>query len=39
VVVKHEIQHPGGIALETDVFGYKIDALMQVLNRKLEKYA
>jgi GNAT superfamily N-acetyltransferase len=38
-VVKQEIQTVGGMALETDVFGYKINTLMNVLHQKLEKYA
>jgi ribosomal protein S18 acetylase RimI-like enzyme len=39
VVVKQEIQHPGGMELETDIFGYKIDNLMKTVDQKLEKYA
>jgi GNAT superfamily N-acetyltransferase len=38
-VVKQEVQHPGGMALETDVFGFKINTLMEILDQKLEKYA
>jgi GNAT superfamily N-acetyltransferase len=38
-VVKQEFQTAGGMALETDVFGFKIDSLMNILNQKLEKYA
>jgi GNAT superfamily N-acetyltransferase len=37
-VVKQEIQTAGGMELETDIFGYKIDSLMNVLNQNLEKY-
>jgi ribosomal protein S18 acetylase RimI-like enzyme len=38
-VVKQEIQKPGGMPLDTDVFGYQVGALIEILDQKLQKYA
>ncbi len=37
-VVWQEIQRPGGMAFETDVFGYEIAALLSTLDRRLATF-
>jgi GNAT superfamily N-acetyltransferase len=33
-----EIQHPGGMALETDVFGWEIDRFLEILAERIAKH-
>lgn len=37
-VVKQEVQNCGGVMLSTEIFGWQMDSLLNILNQKLNKY-